>query len=404
MKFFSFSKKRKKARLIFDIKSESISASLIYLAENARPEVAYSERIFFYEEEDVNTKRYLSKFFNALKQVSKSASDFIKKAKVQFHQIDIEGVNYILSSPWVISQSKNVIVRKDKAFSIDSKLLESILIDEGKKIEETKEKEISTKKKAVDLNMIEEKVIQTKLNGYKVNSIFGRKAREIELNFLLSFSDNDLLEKIKSISSESFGNIKTYIHSFTLASFSTIRDLFPKKDDFLILDIGGEVSDICLCEDENAKNIFSIPLGKNKIIREVAKDLGVSFTVAQSLINIRCKGHCHDKTDKQISESLNTVLESWLANISSTLSKLSPSGDIPREIFVFVDDEISQTIAMYLKKDRLQKFKIINHDFNIIVLDDNKLNNFINKGKTTADDSHLKTCVMFLGKLNRIIK
>jgi len=65
-----------------------------------------------------------------------------------------------------------------------------------------------------------------------------------------------------------------------LSSFTVVRDMHIQKENFLLLDIGGEVTNISMVKKNILRESISFPLGCNFLPRGVASNLKCSLNEA----------------------------------------------------------------------------------------------------------------------------
>lgn len=401
MSFFSFSKKNKqKYSLLFDIRGDSVVSAIVKISGTESPEIIYSNNIPVVMREEIDTQRYTAFI---MKGLGASVDDVYKNGVVKtLKTLDkgakIEDIHIILSSPWVLSQSKDIVIKKDKEFKIDQNLLKKIIQSEETSVLTSDIFSTKESDKKIGTEVIEEKIIQSRLNGYKVNSVFQKSVSELELNLLVSVSNTSFIKDMKTSIGKIFGQNKIFFHSFLLCGFSVIRDIYPYKNDFIFIDVGAETTDVCVVTDDVIHKIYSYSLGKNDIIRKISEKTGNPYDMAVSLLNMQCSGNCDEKQIGRNETALNEVILEWTEELYRIFDTLISRNNIPKDIFFSIDDDIINIIGK-----KMQAYKtagsILNNDFVINLINDGAFNNFVNKGKIPVNDARLKECVFFLNKL-----
>ena len=401
MSFFYFSKKNtQKFSLLFDIRGDSVVSAIVKTSSTDKPEIIYSNNIPVVMREEVDPERYTGFILKGLGACVDDAykNGVVKTLKTLDKSAKIEDIHIILSSPWVLSQSKDITIKKDKDFRIDQNLLKKVLLDEESDISSS---DIFSQKESGKKNgteVIEEKIIQSKINGYKIDSIFQKSANELNLNLLISASNTSFIKSVKTAIGKMFGQNKISFHSFLLCGFSVIRDIYPHKNDFIFVDISAETTDVCVVTDDVIHKIYSYTLGKNDIIRKISEKTGNPYDMVVSLLNLQCNGNCDEKLVGRNETALTEVILEWTVELYKIFDTVISRNNIPKDIFFSVDDDIINIIG---KKMQVYKtaHSILNNDFIINLINDGAFNNYINKGKTIVRDARLKECALFLNKL-----
>jgi hypothetical protein len=398
MSLFSFNSNKTEKVLLFDLKSESLSCSIVNFSTQEKPEILFYEKIEFGDAIKFGIKKYLSSMFDAFDQVSLSMrKKYLSPSGIFKKEYKVDNIHINISSPWILSQSKYFKVKKDKAFTITEDFVNQIKQTEGKDVFDSslpKDKKVKDKFK-----VFEESIVQTKLNGYKIENVIKKSVNSFEVNVFLSIIQNDILEKILGSISKNIITDEYIMHSFILSGFSFVRDAYPVKNDFVLLDIGGETTEICVAQDDSVEKVLTFPFGKRVIINKISESLKVPQNIASSLINMKCHGNCDEKTASQVEISVNLAIKEWTNNLFEIFKEISPNGNIPKDIFIIADDEITGIVGKKIKESKLKGPGITDNDFNISILDDRKFVSFFKKQEIFTNDVHLRLAIILIDKI-----
>jgi len=403
MSFFDFNKKKKKISLLFELRGDAVASSIIKTHIQEKPEILYSNKRTVTNREKIDPKKYAQILMKELDKLVEETYKvgILKILKVLDKNIEISDVHVVLSSPWVLSQSKNIRIKKNKGFQINREFLQNILLNEENNLSSP---EIFYKKddrRDDNILLIEEKIVQSKLNGYKVHSIFEKFVTCLELNLFLSVSNYFFIENIKKVISKTFIRKPIFFHSFVLAGFSVIRDIVPHNNDYIFVDIGAEVTDICFVNDSAIHSVYTYPFGKNNIVRKIVEKTKNTYDTVISLINMQCDNKCDERALTINEKALDESVSDWASGLYKIFTSLTSKGGIPRDIILLIDDKLANIIGKKIKTNKLKSFKMINNDFNVNFINDNKFNNLVNKNKFFEDDFTLKICTIYLDKLTQ---
>jgi len=136
-------------------------------------------------------------------------------------------------------------MKQDKEFAVSKRVVEDLV---AREIESFKVLNIGKYKRMgeEDVEIMETHTVQVKLNGYITDNPYGMRAKNLEMSLYISMAPKRVLSSVKSRITKTFGSRNIKFCSFSLTAFSTIRDIFSHKNDFLFMDISGEVADISL--------------------------------------------------------------------------------------------------------------------------------------------------------------
>lgn len=395
MSLFSFSNSNKleEVSALFHIGSGSVDGSLIRLSKKSKPEIIYSTKVSISFQKDLNLERHyklmLKAFDSALKNIQKQGLLHLNFTGLRNY--GIRNAFYVLSSPWCVSQTKIIKIKKDKPFEISSESLEGVMNEQ--------EKKFLSNDSAEGSKIIEKKIIEAKLNGYKMTEIYGKKAKDVELSLFMTSAPEYALKELKDIAHKYFNFRFSHFNSFALSSFSAIRDIYPDKENFIYLDVHGELTDLSIIKDNIFVENASFPSGKNFFIRKISEKLHVSAGEAYSLINLYGSGKCDQVTSQKVRTAIDDILKSWLENFHSVLTSLSLNMYVPRTIFMIVSDEFSVFLARKLKEERFSQFSMTDESFNVIVLDSKGLCEYCGSEKDFKKEPFAELECVFLNKM-----
>ena len=180
----------------------------------------------------------------------------------------------------------------------------------------------------------------------------------------LSLSSNNFIESLKSTIGKYIHTKKTdaIIHSFPFVVFSALKNIFKSEQSYIHLDITSEITDILYVSREMIEKTFSFPIGKNHIIRNISKDMNVSFEIAESFFNLFVENTINYDTKEQIEKSINKSLEEWGTLLLNTLSDLKKD-NINNKFFITAEKNTASVFKKFLKEKSGQDFTLhINED------------------------------------------
>jgi len=386
--------------VVFDIGSASVGGALVLLAENKKPRILYSTRKQMTFQTSLNVKKFESSMFRSLKAV---VSDLEKNGLIHLNFLKAENKEIreafcFLSSPWNVSRTKIIKTIKDKPFVVSDELIESYIKKEEDLFIGS---DLDTLDKDGGVELMDRKIIQFKLNGYRVNDPYRKKINSVETSLFLSVANRNILDKIEDIIGGVFHLDKLHMHSFTLAGFLVLRDIFNSEDDFIFLDVRGEVTDISFVKDGIIKETQSFPLGRNSFIREVVKGFGNTYQLTTSIFKSYISGELDEKTRLKLDNVLSDVRGKWASSLENGMLDLSDGSILPKNIFILADDDISGLIKEIIETEKFTKliFPDYGKAANPILVDSYKINDFCSFGRIKEKDAFLGIEALFINRL-----
>jgi hypothetical protein len=354
-----FSKKKKdELVLVFDIGSASVGGALFHMGEDGVPEVIFTAREPILMEKKVNAEKFLVLTLEALKTVA---------SRICMRGLGApKRVFCVLSSPWHASQTRVMKYEKPESFVFTSKLVDELVDKEVKIFEEEYKANFSSGESKIDI--IELKNMETKLNGYSTHHPFNQKATELELTALISISEEEVLKKIKEAISRHFRSESIRFSSFLVASFTVARDIFVNQENFLLVNIGGEVTDISMIKKDVLRESISFPMGRNFFVRGLAEAMGGTLEEASSHLSLYKDGHMAAPLEKNFEEIINKLKRDWLSGFQEFLSHLTNDVSIPATIFITVGEDLAGFFSETIKSEQFNQYILTESKFRVIFI------------------------------------
>ena len=359
-----FSKKEKKELvLLFDIGSSSVGAALFYKQASGVPDIIYTVRRPITLENKINIDRFLHLTIEALKIV---ANDICMKGFGAPTEIYC-----VLSSPWHASQTRVLKLIKDTPIIFTQKLADELIAKELKLFEE--EHKHFYEDGNGKATTIELKNMKTILNGYESANPYGQKAKEIEMSVFVSMVEEHIVDMIVENINRHFRSAKIKFISFVMASSTVARDMFVNQDSFLLVNIGGEVTDISMIKKDIIKESISFPMGRNFMVRGLAEDLGVELTEAETYLSLYKDDHLDTAQEKKIEPAVTKIKTEWLKNFQDFLSTLSNDISIPSTVFITVEKDLAKFFSDIIKTEQFNQYILTESKFRVIFLGSQEL-------------------------------
>src|SRR3989344_1401099 len=298
--------KKEKNILVFDIGSSSVNASLLLKKENEIPVfLSFSHlRLPLLENPDfTHIERH------ARKAVKEIAEDVGKKNRKKMPDL----IYMVLSAPWYFSETKNVKIQRRETFEVTEELVNKIMEDELE--------------------------------------LFNRKARE----------------KIEdSIDIEILENAEIKLVSEPSSLFRILSEMINPKEGYLVVDVGGEVTEIYLVRNGVLENTKNFAWGANLVISRVASSLNIGLGEALSFFTAQSWGDIKEATDKKLSSSSLGVCSEWLTFLGESLSLLGREHPLPQTLVVLGGVAGSDILKKCLNSPDFASFTILGKPFDVI--------------------------------------
>ncbi len=354
MNLFSKLKKDPKLMLVFDIGSSSVGGALFLVNEQGSPQIIFSVREFIKLEDNI----YFDKFLSSTMKTLEIVADKILKSRLGTPA----KIFCVLSSPWYSSQIRNISLKKNTPFVFSSKLGDELIKKEVNLFEE------ENKKNGNDFCLIELKNMRTVLNGYMTKKPLDQKVKDIEMSVFISMSQQDVLSSIRFTINNYFHQKDIQFSSFTLASFFVARDMVINQDNFTLVDVGGEITELSLIKKDALCSSVSFPIGYNYFVRELASDLKCSLDEAKSYLSLYKDNHASENAEKKLKPIIEKLKLAWLAKFQESLVLLSNDIFVSSAIFMTADEELAVFFAETIKNEEFNQYAFTESKFKVVYL------------------------------------
>ena len=393
--------RRNEVSLMVDIGNGSIGGAFVLFSKKEVPRLLYSLRLPFKVSDRPDSDRLFKGMGTLLDEL---LSTMIKKGfnsdYLQGNKRKIESALVTFSSPWFMSKTKHINLAKDKPFIVSRAFMDDIT----EKEEQIFEKELlkdNNDLKDNSFEVIEKSVIHTKINGYTLLDIIGKKTKLLDAFLCMSIVEksiknkvDDLILKYTHIPKE-----KIFMHSFPLVSFVTIRDIFHDTSNFIIMDITGEVTDLTLVLDDIITKTVSFPSGKNFVIRQISKAFKVPSEIAISTLHAYTAEKTNDFIHKQMQAVFTDIEKEWSIYLEESLAELSPNMVFPSNLYITSDSDIVPLYLDFLKLSKTDSTSTWRNNLNIIHLNQEIISSLYKNNSTMPSDEFIGTLSIFYNKL-----
>lgn len=391
MSFTIFRNKQRELSLVFDIASGAVGGAIVEFGGTEPPRIIYNHRKLIFFDERPDSGELLKEITKKLDTVAEmlSKEGLRRVAEAGLRSGHIKRVHYIFSSPWVVSHTKVVTIRKESEFKVTRKMAEEVAEQEQDNYMKslglyTGENNINARS-----TVIEHLLLRMRVNGYDTMNPFGREAKSLELPFFMSVIDNKALEAMESAVAKHFHYRKSSAHSFVLSLYTTLQNIWGAEVDFIAVDINGELTDITLIRGGVIAETASFPLGINSIVRHAAKALSISTELAESRVQVYMANKASDDEGRKIREVLLGIRDEWVKSFEDSFASINYDFIIPRKLFLIVNNALGNFFAGFLKNERFKKIIVPGDTFDVTLVDLSRLKSHCTMNMVNEPDPFL---------------
>jgi hypothetical protein len=349
MGFFGNKKSASDITIIFDIGSSSVGGALVRYEGATAPHILFSVRKDILFKEDFDFDEFYASMLRSLEEVtidvlsslSSSVEDVAESLGQSSRRIlgrnskrKIKNIYCVFSSPWYVPKIVDLNTDYGKEVPITPDLIWEFV----------KQAAHNVKANYSDPNVIgilEERVLEYRLNGYRIDDPLSLRAKSVELKLYLSVVFKQTMNAVKAPIRKiiSFRKIRSF--SFLMIFFSLMRDVHPDRKSFITLDMRGEVTEIGVTNDDILTHAFTVPWGKHSLLRDLATKLHIELFEASSKLSLFLAGKLEGEAQKEV----GFLVEEEILNIKTMLKEhLNNEIYLPDQVYVLSDKDM-ETVA-----------------------------------------------------------
>lgn len=331
--------------LIIDISSGSTGAALVHHTESGLPEMVARARTPFYVENGLTADELETAVLSSLDKSLASINAQMPLLSQKGYKGHLSHALVALSSPWVVSHLKTVIIRRDNGFVLDERMVKAVMSEE----EELFKKKL-TESFREESEVFESVVTNLYQNGYETPHPIKETIKEAEINFLLSATTKNLLHKIEGKLLKVVGLKRGLaVQSFVYAFYKVVTNSFQNLHSALFINVAPEITDLLFLRHGYSALSVSLPIGPAVIARAVAKEFNLSPELANSYLSLYVSNCFNQETNQKIETVFNQVKNDW-KNIWHSMGESIPEGrEVPYSVFLVVPTGFEKVMKLILE-------------------------------------------------------
>lgn len=352
MSLFS-EKKKQRVIAVFDMASASVGGMLIKQDKEGKPEIISSRRVPVNFLLDVDFDAFWRCARGALKKILEQLlKDFPKGP---------DAALCVFFSPWFISQTKIIGIEKEKPFKITKDFFEKLMRNE----EEFFKKKWSSKLEPLrgEPEFIEHEILKTELNGYHTNSPINKTAKKIKAYIHMSLGIKEVKDEIEKEVLKNFGDIFLQFKTFPMVAFKILNGIINTSDGLILIDIGGEITELSLIRNDNLEETVSFSRGRNFLLRKIASEFNAFPDEAESMLQTYLNGHADESNSQKLFLIIEKAKKEWRDFFYKALKIIFENKPLPQNVFLAGDDPVSKEFIKCAEEDFSAEFTILGKPF-----------------------------------------
>lgn len=382
-----------KPAFIFDIGSSSVGAAAVMSQRDGTPFVAAQTRVQMPLEESVSFERFLALAEKSILEAGKRIAEESKQKPSSIH--------CFLASPWYAAQTRMVAIERERPFIFDRRALDASVAEESKRFKDEASREEAKLLKGA--HVIEEKVIDIKVNGYRVEAPLGRETRRAEYAFHVALAPEQALKRFGDAFHKLFPAAVPKFHTFLLPYYAVAKAHFSRSGDFLLVDVGGEVTDVALVRDGLLLQSASFPRGRNFLYRRLAAARKSALAEAESLMKLLVERKVDADTRKEVAKLLTPIRDEWAREFRFVMTEQLKASFLPEDVILLSDGEVASWFSECIKGEEYAQYTLSARPFSVSTPSGSALASYVKAGATIQErDRFLSIEAMYLHRFEEL--
>lgn len=350
-------KTRTRHILNVDVGSASIGVELLEISDgDLKRVVTLRKQIEF--SKTLNYNKFLKDTEKAVRNVFEA---LIRKTRIR-----PDVVHCYLASPWFVSERREINYRESgKDFDVKQSLIDDLTEQEVEQLTDKAQKEYGGKI-GKDPDVLEVKVVDIRLNGYSTNKPANKMASQLDIVLFVSVFPVKFRDMMKSLVSSNLNTDDIKFHSLPCAAMCALRETKDAPDDFTILDINGEITDVVIVKNGSIYEIVSFPLGRNFFWRELSKKMDTNLDETINTYDLYVKKQIHGTINDKIQKFIAEISDLWVITFLESIQKSDYEFYLPGGAYLLTDRVLYDFFDKSLKSEKLFSLGCTGKPFTVI--------------------------------------
>ena len=208
-----------------------------------------------------------------------------------------------------------------------------------------------TARSELDVRIVSAAVQEIKLDGYQVVSPLGFSGKEIGVGLF-----NAYIPKVHlAIFEDIVAALKLDIISFVSQPYAVFKFLLkqdPSLGDFILIDIGGSITEIALARKGRLEDVKSIPIGGSSFTKSIRENLKMELREAENIKAQFAGGSVSKRAEKKLVDIISSNIELFTRGLEEVLIEFSQLALLPPRIYVYGGGASIGIMAKFLRREK----------------------------------------------------
>ncbi len=229
------------------------------------------------------------------------------------------------ASPWAYTMVRNVRYENDEPFKITQAIIDDLVETAESEIIDHVRKNITLG--ASEFEIIERTTVDVTVNDYHVSDPIHVQGSVVSLSHVAGVIPKEIVTSIQEIQDKIFPDTELHLHTSILGMYCVIRDIFPKMQNYAIIDVTGEATECAIVENSILIENTHMSQGSNSFVRNIIQKTNRPVPDIQT--HLRAYG---DQETESV--EFTEEIESYKKDIVGVVNRIREQRLFPPEIIV----------------------------------------------------------------------
>ncbi len=226
------------------------------------------------------------------------------------------------TSPWSFTISRNVHYENETPFKITPELMEDLV--QSAESEMFTQLDSQSHLSEAGFEVVERATVDVLVNDYRIINPLNVTGTTLSLSHIAGLVPKEILTGVYEVQDKLFPNTELHTHTYMLAMYCVMRDIFPNMHSSCIIDVTGEAIEFGIVENNLLIENTFIPNGSSSFMREVSEKTGKPSS--DILTRMRSFGEEGDKLSTELKEYIEMYVEYVVQGLNTILEhRILPS-------------------------------------------------------------------------------
>lgn len=179
--------------------------------------------------------------------------------------------------------------------------------------------------------VVDADVLRIAVDGYAVINAIGKTGATVDIRLSNVIAPEACLHALRDLVCRL--DMYTRVIQAGVCALAHTRYL-TARGDAVILDVGGECTDIALLRGGGVESVSSLPMGGAWFTREIVRTLGVPAPAAEEIKRSYARGQLDRQRSDELHAAFREGVQAWLAALQDRLAEMGGREELPAQFYL----------------------------------------------------------------------